>query len=124
MNSRLVFKDHLEIISAGLLRIFQNRLLRKLLIAIYIFFIKPHLDYGDIVCDRVYNASFYRKLHLIQYNDALAITGPIRKISKEKLYQELCSESLQQRRWYEKLCYNHQIIKEQSQNYLFRVIFK
>ena len=63
------------------------------------------MDYGDIIYDEAYNASFHRKLESFQYNAVLAITSPIRRTSKEKLYQELGFESLQQRRWYRKLCY-------------------
>ena len=63
----------------------------------------PHLDYGDILCDQTFNNSFHENLESIQYT-ALAITGAIRGNSREKLYQELGFESLQQRRWYRKLC--------------------
>ena len=41
---------------------------------------------------------------LFTKNAALAITGAIRGTSREKMYQELDLESLQQRRWYGKLC--------------------
>ena len=58
---------------------------------------------------------------MIQYNSAIAITGAIRGTSKEKLYQELGFESLQQRLWYRKLCYLYKISKEQSPSYLFRL---
>ena len=37
-------------------------------------------------------------METIQYNAALAITGAIRCSSREKLYQELGLETLQQRR--------------------------
>ena len=49
-------------------------------------------------------AYFRGKLESIQYNAALTITGAIRGTSKEKLYQELGFESLQQRLWYRILC--------------------
>ena len=52
-------------------------------------FIRPHLDYGDIIYYRPYNASFRQKLKLIQYNPCLALTGAIRGTSKEQLYEEL-----------------------------------
>ena len=39
-----------------------------------------------------------------QYNAALTITGAKRGSSKERLYQELGLETLQQRLWYRKLC--------------------
>ena len=44
--------------------------------------------------------------------------------SSEKLYQELGLESLQQRRWYRKLCPFLKIIKEKSPDYLFNIIPK
>ena len=87
-------------------------------------FIRPHLDYGDTVYDQTYNNSFHQKLESIQYNTALAITGAIRGTSSEKLYQELGLESLQQRRWYRKLCTFFKIIKENSPDYLSNIIPK
>ena len=44
------------------------------------------MDYGDIIYDQAYNASFHRILGSIQYNVALAIPGAIRGTSKEKFY--------------------------------------
>ena len=49
----------------------------------------------------------------------LAITGAIGSSSREKLYQELSFESLQQQRWYRKLCL---FFKNQSPKYLFELI--
>ena len=40
--------------------------------------------------------SFQQKIETIQYNTALAITDTIRGSSKEKIYQELGLETLQQ----------------------------
>ena len=73
----------------GLLRKFQQVLPRSPLITIYKAFIRPPLDYGDVVFDQSFNNSFHQRLEYIQYNAALAITGAIRGTSKEKLYQEL-----------------------------------
>ena len=55
------------------------------LLTLYKSFIRPHLDYGDIVYDQQYNNTFHQKLESTQYNAALAIKGSFR----EKLYQEL-----------------------------------
>ena len=46
--------------------------------------------------------SFQQKMETIQYNVALAITCAIRGSSREKLYQELGLEALQQHRWFKK----------------------
>ena len=59
-----------------------------------------------------------------QSNAALAITGAIRVTSKEKLYNELGLESLQNRRWYRKLSFLYKVIANQSPSYLFKMIPK
>ena len=87
-----------------MLRKLQNNLPRTLLVTIYKFFVRPHLDFEDILYDQTFNNSFHGKLELIQYNAAIAITGAKGSSSGEKLYQELGFESLQQQQWYQKLC--------------------
>ena len=90
LDFRLYFKEHLEIIfkkvskAIGLLRKLQNLLPRKSLITVYKSFIRPHLDYGDIIYDQAYNASFHRKLESTPYNAVLAIAGAILGTSKKK----------------------------------------
>ena len=79
----------------GLLCKLQAALPHPSLVTIYKAFIRPYLDYEDIIYDKAYKESFHQKLESIQYNAALAITGTIRGPSREKLYQELGLESLQ-----------------------------
>ena len=43
-------------------------------------------------------------------------------MSREKIYQELGLESLQQRRWYRKLCLFFMVYKNQCPKYLFDII--
>ena len=83
----------------------ENCLLKPTLLQIYKSFVRPHLDYGDIIYDKAFIGYFQKKLESIQYNAALAITGAIRGTSREKIYSELGLESLQDRRWYRKLCF-------------------
>ena len=66
----------------GLLRKFQQVLPRPSLINIYKVFIRPHLDYGDVIFDQAFNNSFHQRLESVPYNAALAITGAIRETSK------------------------------------------
>ena len=106
----------------GLLRKLQIFLSRAALITIYKAFIRPHLDYDDILYDQAYNMSFHHNLESIQYNACLSITGAIRGTSKEKLYQEIGLESLQLRRWYRKLGIFYRIFKSKSVQYLFKLI--
>ena len=82
------------------------------------------LDYGDTIYDQAYNDSFREKLESVQHNAALAITGAIRGTSSVKRYQKLGLKSLQQRRWYRKLCTFFKIIKEKSPDYVLNIIPK
>ena len=106
----------------GLLGKLHNTLPRLPLLTIYKSFIRPHLDYGDVIYDQAYTALFHQKIESVQYNSALAITGAVRGTSKEKLYHELGLESLEKRRWYRKLCCFYKIFRSQSPQYLFNII--
>ena len=104
LASKFNFSEHLKTIfqktnkTIGLLRKLQILLPRAPLITIYKSFIRPHFDYGDMIYDQTFNMSFQQKMETIQYNAALVITGAIRGSSREKIYQELDLETLQQRR--------------------------
>ena len=105
-----------------LLRKLQNVLPRAALIRIYKPFVRPHLDYDDILYDQVFNLFFQQKLESIQYGVCLAITGAIRGTSREKIYQELGLESLQSRRWCRKLAMFYIIYKNKNPFYLFNLL--
>ena len=82
----------------------SNTLPRDALLIIYKSFVRPHLDYSDIIYDQPQYESFCNKLESIQYNAPLAITGAIRGTSKTKLYKELGLELLKSRRWFRRFC--------------------
>ena len=48
-----------------LLRELQKSLPRSVLMTMYKAFVRPHLDYGDIIYDEGYNETFYEKLECI-----------------------------------------------------------
>ena len=64
LHNRFSFEDHLKMTlnkankTVELFRKVQNILPRSARITIYKRFIRPHLDYGDIIYDQAYNASF------------------------------------------------------------------
>ena len=89
---------------------------------IYKSFIRLHLDYGEILQDQTFNNFFHKRLESIQYNVALPITDAIRGTPREKLYQELGLESLQQLQWDRKFAFLFKIIKNQSPKYRFELI--
>ena len=126
LDNRLSFANHLKIIlnkvnrTVRLLRKLHNILPKPALPTIYKRFIRSHhLDYGDILYDQAYNTSFHQKLELLQYNACFAITGAIRDTSREKLYEELGSESLKLRRWFRKLSFFYKLFNSEHPNYLF-----
>ena len=87
-----------------MIRKLQQIIPRAALLTIYKSFLRPPLDYEDVIYDRAFNESFQNKLESVQHDAALAITEAIRGSSREKLYQELGLESPKSRRWYRKLC--------------------
>ena len=105
LDSKLIFDEHQKMISLkisktlGLLRKLHNLLPRSALITIYKTFVRPYLDYGDILYDQTYSMAFHHKLESIQLSACLAITGAIRDTSKGNLYQEVDLESLQLQLW-------------------------
>ena len=127
LDVKLTFDEHLNNVlnkvnkTIGLLRKLQNLLSRSTLITIYKAFVRPHLDYGDILFDQTYNSSFHEKLESVQYNVCLVLTGAISGSSKEKIYQELGFESLRVRRWYRKLYLFYKVLNNEHPQYLFNL---
>ena len=95
---------------------------RQALVTIYKAFVRPHLDYGDVLYDQAFNNSFHAKIESIQYNACLPITGAIGGTSREKIYQELSLESLQLCRWYKELCLFYKVFKNEYPKYLFNLV--
>ena len=104
------------------LRKLQTVLPRHSLLTIYEAFIRPHLDYCDVIYDKIFNESWHKKLQSAQYNDSLAIIGAIRGTDTQKLYQELGLESLRNRRKLRRLSLFYKIYKDQSPLYLYNLI--
>ena len=128
LDDKLNFKSHLREKCSkfnkgiGIIKKLQNTLPRQALLTIYKSFVRPHLDYGDIIYDQPYNDSFCQKLESYQYNAALAITGAIRGTSKTKIYNELGLESLRFRRYFRRLCTFFKIKQTEMPSYLFNLI--
>ena len=88
----------------------------------YKSYVRPHLDYDDVVYDQPNNSCLSDKIENVQYNAALAITGAIKGTSKEKLCQELGLESLKDRRWLRRMSYLYKIISTKLPPYLHELI--
>ena len=91
---------------------------RKSLLTIYKSFVRPLLDYADIIYDKPCNETFKGKLKAVQYNAYLAITGAMKGTYRKRHYRELGLETVNDRRWSHKLFFFHKIIKGFSPSYL------
>ena len=125
LDSKLSFRHHLDgkIKKAnkgiGLIHRLRKYVPRKSLLTIYKSYIRPHLDYGDIIYDHPGNATFVQRLESIQYNTCLAITGCVRGTSREKLYSEL---GLADRRFGRRMIFFYKIINNLAPSYLRRLL--
>ena len=130
LDEKLNFKQHVDSaiskVNKGisLIKKLRYTLPRKSLITIYKVFLRPLIDYGDIIYDQPNNNSFCEKLEVIQYKAALAITGAIQGTSRDRIYAELGLESLKDRRWYKRLTCMFKIMNEQAPHYLINLIPK
>ena len=88
----------------------------------YKSFVRPTLDYADIIYGKPFNESFKTKTEMIQYWAALIITGDIKSTSRDRLYKEISLESLADRRWSRTIFFFHKI--EWALAFIPSVIFK
>ena len=130
LDEKLNFKEHLKekmskaYKGIAVLRKLQNIIPRNSLLTIYKSFIRPHLDYGDIIYHQPNNGSLCQKTESLQYQTALAITGAIHETSQTKLYNELGTESMKLRQWSRHLCYFFKIQSSGLPQYLKDLIPK
>ena len=124
LDAKLSFSEHINekikkvVKGISVIKKLNVSLPRSSLLRIYKSFIRPHLDYGDVIYDQPNN----NRLLVVQYNTALAITDAIKGTSREKLYQELGLESLKDRRWMRRLCYLHKVLSTKLPTYLYELI--
>ena len=128
LDSKLNFSGHInekiKKVTKGInvIRKMNLSLPRSSLLTIYKSFVRPHLDYDDVIYDQPNNSSLSDKIEIVQYNAVLAITGAIRGASKEKLYQELGFESLKNRRWLRRMSYLYKIVSTKFPPNLYDLI--
>ena len=100
LDEELTFKHHTnENINKtnkgiGTIRKLNNILTCHALLTVYRSFVRPNLDYGDVIYDQAENESVSSKIERVQHNVSLAVAGAIIGISQGKLCQELGLESL------------------------------
>ena len=124
LDSKLDFNEHInnkinkcnKII--GIIKKLSLFLSRKTLLTIYKSFVRPNLDYADIIYDKPFNESFKTKIEMIQYRTALVIIGEIKGASRDRLYQKIGLESLTDGRWSCRIFFFHKIVNGLLPSYL------
>ena len=82
--------------------------LRDVLDQMYKLYVKPHLDYGDLIYyrdDPAMNSGLTKRLESVQYSAALAVAGAWKGTSYDKLLDERGWEYFYHRRWFSRLPY-------------------
>ena len=85
LDERLNFREHLKdkfvIVNKGIgiSNKLSNYLPRHSPVTLYRVFIRPRLNYADIIYGKRNNINICNKIKNLQYNAALAITGAIRE---------------------------------------------
>ena len=67
LDVKLTFEEHLKSVfkktnkTIGLLQKLSNLLPRQALVTIFKAFVRPHLDYGNVICNQAFNNYFQGK---------------------------------------------------------------
>ena len=130
LHSSLNFQSHVreKIVSArrgiGVIRYMSRYITREVLDQMYKLYVRPHLDYGDIIYhkyDPELNLDFTKKLEATQYSAVLAVSGAWCGTNKYKLYEELGWERLYHR-LYRRLTHFFKLKNSFSPLYLYNLI--
>ena len=105
----------------NILRKFRYYLDRKTLEKLYISFIRPILEYGDIIWDNS-TALLVHKLENVQLEAARIVTGGTRLTSFTNLYKETGWEKLNSRRESHKAIFFHKMVNNVTPLYLSNLI--
>lgn len=125
----LIFSDdgswnkHLDMITKkayariNILRKFKFILDRKTLEKIYLTFIRPLLEYGDVVWDHT-SPSLIKKIENVQLEAARIVTGGTRLVSIARLYTETGWEPLKERREHHRITYFYKMCNGLTPSFL------
>ena len=123
LDSRLKFSKHIKeaIIKAkkgiSLLKYLPKYVSRNVLDTCYKFYVRPHLDYGDVIYHNQ-RADLMYLIEQVQYKAALIVPGCWQGTCRLKLYDELGWESLSERRWARRMTMFYKISNGMAPSYL------
>ena len=138
LDSKLTFSHHIKEKTSkvrkgiGLIKYLSSFAPTKTLDQIYKMYIRPHLDYCDVIFDTPAKISEFdhsvnlsylmNSIERLQYQAALAVTGCWQGTSTYKVYEELGWESLSDRRFTRRLIQFFKIFNYNSPPYLYENI--
>ena len=138
LDSKLNFECHLEDKLAkprsgiGLMKQLKQWVSHQVLDNIYKLYVRPHLDYADIVYHQategatIFNHEItnpvMKNVESIQYEAARVVSGAWKGTNRDKLYQNLGWESTNDRRIMRKLCIFYETIDTKFPNYLYNTL--
>ena len=133
LDSKLSFASHIQTAitksrqGIGMIKYLSRYLPRHTLNELYKLYVRPHLDYGDVIyhtpakiCEFSHDTTLnthMEKLESVQTSAALAVTGAWKGTSREKLYNELGWEPLNLRRWSRRLVMFYKIVNNTTPEY-------
>ena len=123
LDEKRIFKQHIDSaiskINKGMsvFKKLRHSLPQKSLITTYKAYLRPLIDFGNIIYDQPQKESFCEELESIQYKAASAI-------SISCIYQELGLESLTSRRYCKRLSCLFKMMKKEVPHYLINLIPK
>ena len=124
LDSKLNFSKHItEAVrkatkGLGLLKYLSKYVSRKVLDLSYKLYVRPHLDYGDVIYHNQ-REDLMKIIEQVQYKAALIVSGCWQGTSRVKLYEELGWESLADRRWGHRMALYYKIVNGLTPAYLF-----
>ena len=127
LNKTCSWHEHINEISSkawkriNILRKLKYQLDRSTLQTIYFSFIRPILEYADIVWD---SFTQYEKneLEKIQVEAAMIVTGATRSCSNKKILEEAGWDSLETRRYKHRLITFHKMVYQNAPQYLQSIV--
>jgi ribonuclease P/MRP protein subunit RPP40 len=123
LDSRLNFGKHIKeqvskaMKGVSLLKFLCKYVDRNVLDLSYKMYVRPHLDYGDVIFHNQ-RMDLMELIERVQYKAALIVSGCWQGTSREKLYDELGWESLNDRRWARRMTIFYKINNGLAPSYL------
>ena len=123
LDDRLSFRKHIKeaIVKAkkglALMKFLSKWVTSTILDKTYKLYVRPHLDYGDIIYDGQL-IDMMHALESMQYQAGLIVSKCWKGTNRQKLYNELGWESLSERRVYRRFALYFKIINNETPEYL------